>query len=230
MLVALTGLKGVGKDEAVNHLVSLGFTKLAFGDAIYKELAINFKVPEEFLRMREVKETPHPRLALAYCQDHEFVRYIVASAMTLPAGCDHGIRALSRDELTKPRTSTWLTQQWATQYRRRHFSDDYWTRIVVDQIRALPRGTNVVLSDLRHFPVEMAAFDAYRDTHTHRAGSLTIAPAMGILELTRDGSINTGHDSDRGLPRDLIDKTYVNNGTLTQLYAALELFITLEIK
>ena len=101
---------------------------------------------------------------------------------------------------------------------------------MVDQIKALPRGTHVVLSDLRHFPVEMAAFDAYRDINTHRVGELMTFPACGILELTRQGSVNTGHDSDRGLPRDLITKSYANDSTLRELYAAIDLFITQEIK
>lgn len=230
MLVGITGLKNVGKDTAADYLVGLGFIKLAFADAIYKEIAINFNVPEEFLRLREVKETPHPRLALAFCQDYEFTRHIIAQEMNLPHGCDGGVRAMPHQEMTKPRSGTWLVQRWATEYRRALFSDDYWVKPVVNQIRALPRGTNVVLSDLRHFPVEMEAFDVYNDTHTHRAGSLTIAPGMGILELTRSGSVDTGHRSDHGLPRDLITKTYANDGTLRELHAALELFITLEIK
>ncbi len=63
MIVALLGNKGHGKDTFAGLLVHhLGFSAIAFGDALYTETARRHGVSVEFLRERATKESPSERL------------------------------------------------------------------------------------------------------------------------------------------------------------------------
>ncbi len=63
MIVALLGNKGHGKDSFAGLLVRhLGFSAIAFGDALYTETARRYGVSVEFLRERATKESPSERL------------------------------------------------------------------------------------------------------------------------------------------------------------------------
>jgi hypothetical protein len=57
MIVAFTGYAGAGKDEAAN---GLGFTKLAFADALRQACVEAFGWPMEFFTDRALKDTPIP--------------------------------------------------------------------------------------------------------------------------------------------------------------------------
>ena len=69
-LIALCGAAGAGKDTVADMLPA---RKLAFADALYREVAEAWGVEQHVLRCREAKETPTGELALFRCADDSFV-------------------------------------------------------------------------------------------------------------------------------------------------------------
>jgi hypothetical protein len=199
MILAFHGLPGVGKDTAADYLVSkYGFTKMAFGDAIYRELSDEFSVSADLIRSREWKVTPQSALALRNCADSAFTRMVIAKEMPQ---ADYNISPFCTEAYTCPRTSRFIAQQWATEYKRAHFGDDYWVNQLRIAIGALPYNTNIVITDLRHLPEMELLFEynarwwpkGFRTVHMHM-----------------DGATHTGHDSDDMLPRKFIDHRITN--------------------
>ena len=77
-IIALTGQAGSGKDTAADMLVgACRFTKLAFADALRREVAAAFRLDvdnmQSLLSDRAAKETPTTRLALIECRDFGFI-------------------------------------------------------------------------------------------------------------------------------------------------------------
>ena len=130
-LIALCGAAGAGKDTVADMLPS---RKLAFADALYREVAEAWGVEQHVLRCRETKETPLDALALFRCADDSFV---VESHLA-----DHwGIARSPRQIL-----------QWWGDYRRaqdRKYFVDATTLAIVDCL------DDVVITDVR-FPNEAA--------------------------------------------------------------------------
>ncbi len=63
MLIGLVCPAGMGKDTAGNYLVEeWHFTRLAFGDYIYKEVSEKYSIPENILRDRSTRECPNDGL------------------------------------------------------------------------------------------------------------------------------------------------------------------------
>ena len=148
MLIGLLGLKGSGKDTAAEMLAMHGFTRMAFADALYVEAARAYGVTPHFLARRDTKETPLERLALRHCRDAQFVGMFTPEAA---AG-----RLSVEEVLNSPRSPRWLLQQWGTEYRRRSKwgREEYWVDPVMRKIDSRPRGSRVVLTDVR-VPIEV---------------------------------------------------------------------------
>lgn len=153
--IALSGLAGTGKDTVADALVThAGFTKLAFADALRREVAHAFELGDQYgiLSARATKELPHERLALGWCTDLEFVRAVNAAAF---AG------AMPLGELDAPRSPRQIMQWWGTEYRRSQ-QPNYWSTKVAMHILALREGgagERVVITDCR-FTNEAAAVRA----------------------------------------------------------------------
>ena len=133
-LIGLLGVKGAGKDTAATLLVQrLGFIRVGFADALYREVAQAFGVTVEFLSRRETKEMALPELALARCADADFVALVTDT---------QGIGA--------PRSPRWILQVWGTEYRRKGAKgwDSYWLDQVAALIDANP-GKRFVVTDVR---------------------------------------------------------------------------------
>lgn len=139
-ILGLLGKKGAGKDTAAKALFARGWKRIAFGDALYEELANAFGVPIELLQNRETKETPLARLALRNCKNKGFVHLVEWL---------EGYQAPNDQFLRKSRSPRELLQLWATEYRREQFSQDYWTNIVRQQMVQEP-GAKWVVTDVRH--------------------------------------------------------------------------------
>ena len=60
-LIALCGAAGAGKDTVADMLPA---RKLAFADALYREVAQAWGVEQHVLRCRETKEKPQSRLVI----------------------------------------------------------------------------------------------------------------------------------------------------------------------
>lgn len=140
LIVALTGRPGVGKDSIGDVLApQQGFARIAFADALRREVAEAWRIDLRMLTDRPTKELELPALAAGMCSDPAFMRWVV----------DGG------DSLTAPRSPRWALQRWASFKRR--FAPDYYASIVERWIRRqLGSGwTRIVVTDLRD-PVEEA--------------------------------------------------------------------------
>ena len=155
-IVGLMGVKGSGKDTGARYLTEeLGFVRIGFADALYKEVADAFGVTVEFLGNRDTKESDLPQLALAHCRDAAFVRAVRE---------EEGAEAFPDYEqfLLAPRSPRFVLQLWGTEYRRRRGVDSYWLDIVQAAIEANPQRSFVV-TDVR-FNNEANFIEAMRGT------------------------------------------------------------------
>ena len=140
LIVALTGRPGVGKDSIGDVLApQQGFARIAFADALRREVCEAWRIDLRMLTDRPTKELELPALAAGMCSDPAFMRWVA----------DGG------DSLTAPRSPRWALQRWAS--FKRQFTPDYFARIVERWIRRqLGSGWNrIVVTDLRD-PVEEA--------------------------------------------------------------------------
>lgn len=153
MLIGLLGLKGSGKDTAAEMLAAHGYTRMAFADELYAEAARAFEVTPHFLGRRDTKETPIERLALEHCRDTQFVGMFTAERT-------RG-RLTVEEVLGAPRSPRWVLQQWGTEYRRKSQwgCEEYWVEPLMRKIDSKPKGSRVVLTDVRE-PLEVRAIRA----------------------------------------------------------------------
>jgi hypothetical protein len=109
-IYGLTGFAGVGKDTVADLLVSHGFRKLAFADALRGELANAFGVSIDLFTKPIAKERPQQALSLSRAPK-EAMLYIAeaegAKARVAPLG------AISETWLDTPRSPRQLMQWWA---------------------------------------------------------------------------------------------------------------------
>ena len=133
-LIALCGAAGAGKDTVADMLPA---RKLAFADALYREVSEAWGVEQHVLRCRETKETPTALLALAMAQSESF----------------HAAwkRTIGGDSL-EPRSPRQILQWWGD-YRRAQ-DPDYFLTSLRFAILDSPPG-DVAITDVR-FPNEAA--------------------------------------------------------------------------
>lgn len=116
-LITLTGPAGAGKDTVADILQShLGFSRLAFADALRAEICAAFSLEPVYLSARSTKEQPMPALALRRCRDNAFIARVASL---------HGVTGMRDDFLTAPRSPRQILQWWGTEYRREQ-DPDYW--------------------------------------------------------------------------------------------------------
>lgn len=145
-IIALTGQAGSGKDTAADMLVgACRFTKLAFADALRREVAEAFRLDvdnmQSLLSDRAAKETPTTRLRLLECRDFGFIG---AVALANRATVTH-------EWATMGRTPRQILQWWGTEYRRSQRLD-YWTSMLyshLHQLHKLDGRTRFVITDCR---------------------------------------------------------------------------------
>ena len=130
-LIALCGAAGAGKDTVADMLPA---RKLAFADALYREVAEAWGVEQHVLRCRETKELEAPNLSVAHCKDLGF-----------RTNC-------WRDFHNRPRSPRQILQWWGD-YRRAQ-DPDYFVTSLRFAILEGPPG-DVVITDVR-FPNEAA--------------------------------------------------------------------------
>lgn len=193
-IVGLHGLPRTGKDTLADQFVEhAGFVKLAFADPLYQEISDAFDVSVESLKSDEWKRKPQMDLEIRRCTDAGFIAQMRKLEMFL-------------DE---PMPSRSILQLWGTEYRRRNFGDDYWVGRMVGRIRSLGYTHDLVIPDVRetveaamgHWKVSRGKFSSFH-----------------VIELLRHGTACTGHSSDRGLSRFLIDATIRNTGAPDDMY------------
>lgn len=136
MIVGITGSRGAGKDTLAGVLVNrFGFSKVAFADELYAEVASAFSVSVELLQERSTKEQPLACLALEYCSDPVFAQVV--------GSLEQGITAI------QPLSPRLVLQAWGFDYRQRFCGiADYFVQKTAQRIQGLP-GRNVVVTDVR---------------------------------------------------------------------------------
>lgn len=132
-LIALCGAAGAGKDTVADMLPA---RKLAFADALYREVAEAWGVEQHVLRCRETKETPLAVLEISACCDDMFAEF-------------HSER-----DWECPRSPRQILQWWGD-YRRAQDPDYFVKQTRTAAEWADYSGEHVVITDVR-FPNEAA--------------------------------------------------------------------------
>lgn len=142
VVIGLIAAKGAGKDTLAGFLSGFGYQRLAFADALYAEAATAYSTSVEALQVRETKETHQAELAPAFCREPAFAEYCqqwIANKYQ-EIGLGSAFAAMSPRE---------VLQLWGT-WRRETVSPTYWLDRVGAQIKAMPEGSKVVVTDVRY--------------------------------------------------------------------------------
>jgi hypothetical protein len=161
IVVALTGKPGSGKDTLADLITpALGFQRIAFADALRREIAESWRLPISMLTDRATKEWSIPALAIGLCSDLGFLRWCH----------DQGL------SLSEPRSARWVMQNWGDYQRRSNPA--HYAQIVARWIqRQIGIGwTRFVVTDLR-YPVEAEAIAIFgaRTIRLHRDTTAELA-------------------------------------------------------
>ncbi len=144
-VIALTGRPGAGKDTIADMLApALGFQRIAFADALRREIAEAWRLPVAMLTDRPTKEWPLPALAIGMCSDTGFMSWCHEQG----------------ESLSDPRSPRWVMQNWGD-YKRR-FNPGHYADIVARWAQKMigTGWTRLVITDLR-YPVEAQALERF---------------------------------------------------------------------
>lgn len=193
LVIALTGRPDVGKDTVASFLAPLlGFQRIAFADALRREVSEAWRIDQRMLTDRATKEWAIPALAIGMCSETGFMRWCLECG----------------ESLNEPRSPRWALQNWAS-YQRRTEPDRY-ARIVRQWIdRQIGSGCkHIVVSDLRD-PVEAKALRplGLKVVRIHRPDARALPPDTA-------GHISEQHH------RIPADHDIVNDGALQALAEA----------
>lgn len=205
MVVGLTGLPRSGKDTVADYLVQeYGFTKFAFADAVYEEVAEAFGVTVEQLRSVEWKTVAQEALAIVNCKDQNFHSVYWEQFTDGPRLSTH------------PNTSRKILQWWGTEYRRDTCGKDYWLREMALQIEEAGNPDRIVISDVR-YDNEAA--------YCYALGNNLGAKWTSLLKVSRDSTNHTGHTSDDELSSHIISGYLDNNFSVGSLKDRVDRFM-----
>lgn len=171
-LLGFSGRAGAGKDTCAELLLTQGFRRVAFADALREEVASAWRFNLSMLTDRATKEWPIPALAIANCSDAGFVETMERRG----------------EDLVAPRSARWILQRWGTEYRRA-VNDNYWIDQALTRIgRMRASGCHrICITDVR-FANEASAIDAL-------GGKVVQLVRPDLPALARDAA---GHPSEAG--------------------------------
>lgn len=188
IIIALTGAAGAGKDTIAEHLQrAFAFDRIAFADALRREISEAWRIDTRMLTDSTTKEWPIPALAVGQCSETGFLAYAHRCG----------------ESLSDPRSPRWTMQQWGD-YQRRNEPDRYaaivarWIRRQIGTSR-----TRIVVTDLRFDNelqyLRMLGARVLRVHRTERRSSLAADTAGHVseqhcklpadIEICNDGSI-----------------------------------------
>lgn len=187
-VIALTGRPGVGKDTVAGMLApALGFQRVAFADALRREIAEAWRLPVVMLTDRTTKEWTLTALAIGMCSDTGFVSWCHEQG----------------ESLTEPRSPRWVMQNWGD-YKRR-YTPDHYAQIVARWVqRQIGTGwSRIVITDLR-YPVECEALEPFgaQIIRINRPTSAPLAADTAAHSSERYELITPHHviNNDSGIP------------------------------
>jgi hypothetical protein len=188
IVIALTGRPGVGKDTVADLLApALGFQRVAFADALRREIAEAWRLPVAMLTDRPTKEWPLPALSIGMCSDTGFMNWCHEQG----------------ESLSEPRSPRCVMQTWAD-YKRR-YTPDHYAQIVARWVkRQIGTGwSRIVITDLRH-RVECEALEPFgaQIIRITRPTSATLAADTAAHSSERHDLITPHHviNNDSGIP------------------------------
>ena len=190
IVIALTGKTGVGKDTIAELLApAYGFERIAFADALRREICEAWRIDQGWLTDRETKEWPLPLLAVGMCSDTGFARWCMEQG----------------ESLTDPRSPRWTMQNWGDYMRR--FNPGHYADIVARwAFRQIGVGrSRIVVTDLR-YPIELDALAPFSPTviRVQRTTGIELPPSTANHSSEQYSAIpatwvldNEGDDKDK---------------------------------
>jgi len=172
-LIGLSGRAGVGKDEIAKILGKFGYIRVAFADKLKEE--VDFAI-------------------LTGYRPPELDPDIVEAMDQMKVG-------EVWEKPTKPHVRVVL-QYWGTEYRRKHFGEDYW----VDQVERIIRS-----EEFAYFVVSDVRFENEVDM-IRRLGGRVFKVERNVDEVGIPG-----HASEKNVDKLYYDDKICNNGTLEEL-------------
>lgn len=218
IVIGLAGPAGCGKDTVANYLVERhGFVRFAFSDALYREVAEAYGLPDEtLLRDRTAKEEPTDVLRLDQCSDGGFVRCarpLVADLYPATFG-----------DLDKyPLSPREVLQWWGTDYRRAQ-DQDYWISRAEEFIECTVASAPYPEFAPQYF---VEAGTRFENERGFIKGSV-LAPWLGnIWHIHRgdDADVNN-HVSTNKLPVLPGERELWNNDSIERLYKGVDLLLS----
>jgi hypothetical protein len=204
VILGIIGAKGAGKDTLAAMLAQHGFERLAFADALYREVADAYSVTVESLQVRETKETWQSRLSPAHSSNPEFVAFCMRYLAR------EGRLELGSDEPMSPRE---VLQQWGS--FRRVGDPEYWLKQVENILRAPENeGRRYVITDVR-YTNEADMVEAM--------GGILVRVRCAAAEAAAAADAHPSETELRERPTRLIVS---NNGTLDDLRLAADRLVT----
>jgi hypothetical protein len=192
-IVGLHGNGRTGKDSIADLFVErLGFVKLSFAAPLYEEVADAYGVDEEQLLDHNWKTFPQKELRADRSGNEDFIKVVSAAGYFA-------------DESISSRT---VLQLWANDYKKKMYGEDYYAAMMIGTMRRIG-DKDIIFSDLRH-SIEAAVGNWQVNKGRYST--------FKVIELLRHGTVNTGHSSDNGLAKFMIDASVRNNGTLDECY------------
>lgn len=150
MIIGVDGYAGAGKDTVADIFVKMGFTKVAFADALREAASHSFKIRMDYFVDRELKDKEFEIPLVLNPKDIcEFCTYL-----GFEPKCDEAVLKFQYTEITSPRH---LLQFAGTEIGRETLSQTIWTDIYRRKLKDLD---NVVTPDAR-FSNERLLIKAY---------------------------------------------------------------------
>jgi hypothetical protein len=220
ILLGLAGAAGSGKDAVADYLVQrYGFIKFSFSDALYREVAAAFGLPDEsLLRDRETKEKETPLLTLDKCADGGFRATVFHLVPGLPGAPMQGEGKIP----TFPLSPRQILQWWGTEYRRAQ-DPGYWVARAREFMYAVHKAPPY--SELRPqcFVNTSVRFENERRFIQQLYGT--------VWHLRRDAAAPVAsHESETPLPVLEGEREIFNNHTLDYLHMGVDQLLSTSAK
>lgn len=211
IIIGLAGKAGSGKSAVADYLVRrYGFIRFSFSDALYREVATAFGLPDEsLLRDRETKEVETELLSLVGCRDREF-----ADLCAWACSGGWGGSGTYLDEFARRRSPREVLQLWGTQYRRAQ-DPDYWIKRAEEWLEAVLMAAPYPELRPQLFVNDSVRFENERDWIKDPDGN--------VWHLRRYNAAPVhAHESENELPVRNGEREIFNNHTLEYLHKGVD--------
>ena len=212
LILGLAGQARCGKDTIANYLVKrYGFVKFAFSDALYREVAEAFGLPDEsLLRDAGTKDSLSTAMCAENCLDADFVD-MLHSRLLVYSGAE---------ELS-PRQ---ILQWWGTEYRRAQ-DPDYWVHRAAEFVSAVRNGVTYPEHAPQFFVETGTRFENEREW-------ITQANDGNIWHIHRDGIVAPGQGHSSAIPLPVMpgERELWNNDTVERLHYGIDLMLSQDVQ